>query len=225
MKKLLFIVLFVCFFALQWRSSVLADVQNPFNPVTSFEIASLFYKLCDATPNFKKWAENTDTYKETPEFDKKIVLSQEENRLREGFYNLDAKAPINLYFTVTLDQYSVLQRSFFFPNIDSSTYFPYAYAGEEYALFLPGVGRFAQIPISKEIADRIMGEEVSAEFTIIPEKADSKEPLLIHNKDRWVIIGKIAEFKLWNKSKTTLYFSERAPWYQPKNELVDLFKE
>lgn len=230
MKKIVFVLLFICFFALQWKTDLLAEEAPLVLPTvlpsaSSFQIASLFYKLSNAEPDFRKWAMETDAFKEAAEFDKATILHREESKLRQDFSNFNFKDAVVIYFDVSLENYSLSQENFFFPEITRDTYLPYFYAGEEYVVLLKGIEKFGAVPVPKQVADRIQEESGKVEFTIIPEKAENAAPIQIDGVNRWVIVGQIAEFRLWNQNRTTLYFSERAPWYNPRNKIMELFKE
>lgn len=227
--SLYFLTLFTGTLFIDFQNHSAAYANNSgFNAITSVEVASLFYKMTNQEPQFKKWAETSKAYHQAPEYDKEAILKQEEIRLREIFYNVFTDELINVQIQINMRNYSEIQEKLFFGEISADTFFAYGAFGENFALIAPGIEQYSSMSLSKEATESIekqSGGVAVAEFTLKPVRAEKSAPIPIDESDYWSILCEVAAFRLWNKDRTILFNGEYKDWYRPDSNLLDLYKK
>ena len=212
---------------LNWQTKPVAnanDTQNPFQSIDSVGVASLFYKLAGATPNFEKWAATSERYHKAPEYDKDLILDEIVMLLREKYYNTFVDEFIRVSTNVSLKNYSARQEALFFDEITNDTYFAYNAFGEDFALVVKDIDKYNKIDMPENLYELIREEQnARVEFTLRPIRAETAEPMFMGDKHYWVIVCDIAQFRIWDNQKTHSLYTDNAPWFNDKSELSDLF--
>ncbi len=211
---------------LSWQGAPKAD--NVFQASSALEVASMFYKLSNATPDFTSWAKETKAYIDAHHFDKEPVLKQQEIKLREVFYNTFEDQVLNIEIDLDLQNYSTIQEKLFLEEFSADTFFSYTLFGENYAIIVPNIEEYQKHNISNEhiIAFSGGGDPVSlgvAELEIRPLSADQNKPLNIDGTDYWIMIGKINALTIWDMQRMNILLTSRDEPLTINEKLLDLY--
>jgi hypothetical protein len=187
------------------------------------------YKLSKNLPNIDEFAKLSPRVAKAQEIDKSAVTIAEYNRMSNRYNMMDVNQPIVVHTTLELDEYSSLQDLIVFDELNEKTYFNFPVYKENIAVIPKNVARFNSIKISKSAAEKMFkavgnSRDIIAEFVLIPEYADRKTPFTMNNVDYWLMLGKIAELRLWSSDKENpkLVWFYRSPTYKPEdNKALD----
>lgn len=191
------------------------------------------YKLANTTPNIDDLIKQSPLIKKAEEIDKAAVALTEFNRISNSFNLRDPQQEIVVHTFLNLDQYSSMQNAIVFDELNDKTFFRFNMYGEHIGIVPDNIDYFSRIRVSPSRAEAIFQEMgsnkyVMAEFVLIPEYADRKEPLEIDGTPYWLMSAKIGELRLWSGSSPAtaeLLWFYQAPWYRPRNvsELDELY--
>lgn len=226
LKHIIFNLSFFCFFMLSWQG--LPQANTMFEASSSLKVASMFYKLSKATPNFTHWAKKSTAYIDAPHFDKDPVLKQQEIQLREVFYNTFTDQDLKIEIDMNLQNYSTIQEKMFLEEFSADTFFSYNLYGENYAIIVPNIEEYQQHEISNEEFmvfndGKDQASSGIAELEVAPLSANNKRPLNIDGTDYWVMVGKINSLTVWNQDRTNILLSSRDEPMTTNEKLLDLY--
>lgn len=183
------------------------------------------YKLAQTEPDFDSLSKASPLVLNAQDIDKSAMMIAEYNRLSNSFNLYDEKTPIIIHTTLNLDEYSSLQDMIVFDELNEKTFFRFDMYGVNVGIVPENVSDFSHITISKPRAEKMFSagtavKTLTAEFVLIPSYADRTEPFLVNETPYWLMLARIAEFRLWanNSEKPTLVWYYRAPWYSPQQD-------
>lgn len=228
LKHIIFSFSFFCFFMLNWQSAPHANSEAFFEPSSALKVASMFYKLSNATPDFTKWAKETVPYLEAHNFDKEPVLKQQEIKLREVFYNTFKDQKLNIEIDLNLGNYSAIQEKLFLEEFTDDTFFSYVLFGDHYAVIVPNIKDYQIHEISNQEMDNFNDNKSKrssaiAEIEVTPISANNISPLDIDGQNYWVIIGELSGLTIWNTNRTNILLSSRSQPKDQNEKLLDLY--
>jgi len=204
-------------------------------PITHEEKAVFSYmKLTNQSPQYDDWIMNSEIYNATPNYLKKKLVKTGVQRLKNGFNAYDhkkelinVKRPIRLKTTVNSDDQQILNIQFIKNGFNETPYFPFPYGKESIALIATELERFKTITLEADQVPTITKYfydsapyEASMEVVLRPLSADSKEPLFVDYKERWLMLGDIANVRIAYfddyKLEDITIWEYTAPWYAAK---------
>lgn len=201
-------------------------------PTAAEYIAMVFYKLTLQEPAFDSWAQFTDAYKTAEEFQKSRVQESESARLRSTFSLTTLTDGLVLSLPVHLSDYSFRNKGFTITGIDEKTYFPFEYAGNFYAVVIPGISDYQWVPLDGLSAMTLdeaavkSGRAFTAQFMAEPTFADKTAPLTLNGKPYWLISARLTHVSLYAGDAVQPAWEQdiTPPSEKPSQELLDLRK-
>jgi hypothetical protein len=161
------------------------------------------------------------------------MLFAEYNRIGNSFNLHNPQSEIIVHTRLKVDEYSSLQNMIVFNEFDERTFFKFQYYGHSVGVVVDGINKFRYLELSRPNAERFFralkgGDEVLAEFVLLPFYADSTDALAIDNKEYWLMAARIAEFRLWTSrdpEEAELVWFYRSPSYSPvdNEQINDLY--
>lgn len=183
------------------------------------DVGITYYKLAREIPDFESWASHTQEYGTALEESKAEVLEEETQRLQRAFAEYDHTiSPINIrtLVDVSVKEGEKPKLSITFPNKKNS-YFPYTYAGEDYALIAENSDVLADIPIEvfevEQIKEKIPNDgKIFLILNTVAYKVNTKEQLKDNNLKFRPLLAKIGGISLYNSELESVW-SWKAGWY------------
>lgn len=205
-------------------AEILPDVKM--HPKTNPErIIFAHYKLSKNTPDFDEFAKKSPLVKKAQDIDKQAMAFAEYNRMTNRFNLLDPKEPVSVHVLLDLDEYSSLQNIIAFDELNEKTYFKFPVYDENIAIVPKDIHRFNRIQMPKENANKMFADlrgssKIMAEFILVPEYADRKEPFVFEDTSYWLMLAEIAEIRLWSDTgdEPKLAWYYRAADYTPTDK-------
>lgn len=181
------------------------------------------YKLSKSEPDIGNMAKLSPRVERAQDIDKSAMTISEYNRMNNRFNLLNPKEPIVVYTSLDLDEYSSLQNLIVFDELNDKTFFKFPVYGENIAIVPKDIEKFNRISISKERANTMFedlsgSQSIEAEFILVPEYADHKQPFIHEETEYWLMLARIVEIRLWadtNKESLKLSWYYRDPTYKP----------
>ena len=202
-----------------------------------------FFKLASHVPEFEKWSESFTPDEPMGDNDLRTFHEQQKLRLQWGFGTyeehkdfLKLRTPVTVELlerdgkkalVTTLDNYS-----------DSElVYFPYVYTDQTIGLVVNSLRRKNKVPLDDvhyaQILKSLGGQtkaSVSLRLKVRPLDADMSEPLIVDNRNVWVLEGDVAYMAYEVKDAAGQYqrfITYNAPWYlsDSEKELMDILEE
>lgn len=169
------------------------------------QIAMIFYRLTEQTPDFEGWAAKAESYINAPPFDKITILQQKTTELKNIFNLISLQEPIVVSMPVRLSLYSQTNHGFFIENFRDDTYFGYSFMGQNYALVPQALMDHQWISIGgtaatllEKIAASKKNRSLMLYFEITPRFADKTAPLNLDGEDYWLVSGEISNLRIYD---------------------------
>ena len=213
-SRLFLIISFVTAFAnTEARAQFIEEASSP------LDVAITYYKLSREIPDFQNWASSTQEYGTALEESKDEVLDEETQTLQKAFAEYDYTiSPINIrtLVDVSVKEGAQPKLSITFPNKKNS-YFPYTYAGEDYALIAENSDVLADIPIEvfevEQIKEKLPDDgKILLILNTVAYKVNTKEQLEDNNLQYRPLLAKIGGISLYNSELESVW-SWKASWY------------
>lgn len=235
----LILVLFFCLIMVP--QSLFA--QGGFKGATAEDVALSFYKTANTMPNFEEWAKKSPGFRYQSVTEAPIYIEKEKERLLKKWIALEKdddvlniRTIVPLHIDKIVDEKGLKEShvlKIMFPNL-KETYFPYKHNDNIFAIIIPDLNKFFELPISEEQANLVMADlqtnkkqEVVINFFIKPYKSYTDKPRRLNKADQWVMLGNIVSLTISSKKTGTPLWHYGAKWYiSPKGkELRDIYKE
>lgn len=97
-------------------------------------VAMLYHIYTRARPDFEAWAKETDDYKAAAPYDKSLALFRSREALEARFSLLVPDEPVTVDLRAVLSDYSLRNEGYIIENVDTATFFPFSFAGQNYAV-------------------------------------------------------------------------------------------
>jgi hypothetical protein len=233
------------FMLLSWMAPAQIYVPAPEAveaPTAPSYIAMIFHKLAAQVPELEKWALETEEYKKASSFDKQVVYEQELEKLKEVFRLSSLSEPIVIEHEEKISEYSFENKGFTVESFSAESYFPYVFAGRNYAVVIPGLMEQQWLSVPDETAamridtlaakaaalGTVNGRKVKIRLYIEPRYADARSTMKLDGRDYWLvsaILKNIAIYdgqqKIWEKVTGTPV-EELTP---SNREMLDLYRK
>lgn len=171
-------------------------------------VAMIFYKLAAQVPELEKWALESEDYKAANSFDKQVVFEQKVSELKDIFRMAALSEPIMAERTEKISEYSFRNKGFTVESFAVDTYFPYTFAGRNYALVIQNLMDQQWLDIADEKMAMVVDtaavkaeHKVKMRFYIEPKYADSKAPIKLDGKEYWLISGVLKNIAIYDGDK------------------------
>lgn len=199
------------------------------------EVGMIFHKMADKTPDFRQWANSSPRVKTAQVIDRNAIFIKEYNRMKSAYRSFEPGQVIPVHVDIDIAAYSDIQNLLVLDAFNERTYFSYNVYGSHYGIIPANIEQFHHMrltPIEYRGIRELTGSvnTVKAEILLIPRLADSEKPMVLNDKDHWLIMADIAEIRFWGPKHSTLPtqglgWFYRSPDYTPEenNELMDLF--
>ena len=193
-------------------------------------VAMLFHKITNQNPEFSDWASQSNAFKNAPEAQKNMVLSQIINRLQTKFDLMGFDEPIHVESYITLRQYKPEAEGFFVNEFKSDTYFTYVFDGEHYAVIPTDLMDYEFLKLSKEKMIEL-GDHITADnrlfmrLSLSPVGGDAKDKTRLNNgHENWLLATRVLDIEIWSPRDRTLLWRSNEDFYHQKNELLNLYR-
>lgn len=206
------------------------------------DVAFAFYKNAEATPNFKRWVEQTEPYSNTPMAMREKVMERELERMKDDFerfnpnedlLTLRTKVQARLWWDKNSeDEDAFFQYEYVKVRGNEEKVFPFEYGGDKFALVVEDIDAMRELKISKRQLDFYRYELnnspsgiLTAILQLRPKISDINMPYQINSEDpHWLLVTEIASLTFWTP-KGNLVHSYTAPWYfSPANREIQALK-
>lgn len=216
------LALFVCAVLMSGVPFAVAQTAGPMvspattkqSPTSSLYVALLFNKMAGTSPDFTKWAKNSDVYKRASDFEKQQIASQMISDLQSHFQLMRAQEPIYVDFEVQLMPYSTAHGGYFVDTFKDDTFFAFNYQDEHYALIPNKLMQYQLIKVSEEdakIVDKYAPRgKVLLSMTFQPTGVDASAPLPLDTHDYWLMSGDLTDIKIYAAHDHRLLWENRA---------------
>lgn len=215
--------------------------QGNFNSANAEDVALSFYKTAQAMPDFAQWAKKTPAFKYQSVTEAPVYIQKERERLlkkwaelgkEDDVLNIRTISPVKVDTVLTekgIAESYILKILFQNPK---ETYFPYKHYDDSFAVIVPDLPKFFELPITKEQADLVNSDiqsnrkhEAVINFFIKPYKSYADHPRKINKTDQWVMLGNVVSISISSKKTGAPLWHYGAKWYiSPKGkELRDIY--
>lgn len=212
------------------------------------KIGFAFAKLSGMKPNFNNWVMATDAYTKTPDSDKSMMLQGQTYRLEKGFRTYDPQEDmikISAIVMIDLTERNAKKSGREIPNdhhpmqikvnAGNYAYFSFQLGGSWIAVIPANTDLFDVMIIDDAVYERlkkgIHGNsgnfwEARLEMYVKPEKVDVSKPMVLEQKNMWLMSVQVADLELWNKNSTELLWAYNAPWFisDRTKQIQDLYQ-
>jgi hypothetical protein len=206
-------------------------------------VAFAFYKGAGATPNFKRWVENTEPYISTPMARRKKVMERELSKLRREFNDFDIQQDL-ITVRTTVDARIWLPPSdskeqtgmFIYDYVkskgDEEKLFAFQYGEDHFAVVVEDLAKMQEMEFPLRQTEFFKHElygsngRLTAILQLRPKISDIEEPYNIDaDAPHWLLVSEIASMTFWTP-KGVLVHQYTAPWYySPTNKVIEDLKE
>jgi len=196
------------------------------------DIAMIFHKLSGAKPDFKRWAMNTDTYRNASKFDKQLVLRDLEGKMMSAYGLVSTSEPVVVHLRTLLSKYTFSHQGYMIDGFKEDTYFDYEFNGENYALVMPGLMDAQWLPVgpedSKKIESGLIGatRHIDMVLYIDPKFADRATQMTLDGKNYWLLSGAVRALTLYRVDSDEIVWQKNAEAFNSirQNELIKLYQ-
>ena len=202
-------------------------------------VAMVYHRLIGKYPNFESWARLTPEYQKMSDFDKAGYLQTKPGELRQQYSLMTSTQPIVLQFTASISKYSDDSEGYLVRNFSEETFFPYKYAGADYAVIPAGLMDFQFLPVVGDAQARVekvlrnSRRQMRMVIYIAPgyASADPKDRMDLTGPDGKtrnyaLISGKVTNVELYDctsRACTALWSHGTKEYrYSERNELLNL---
>ena len=190
-------------------------------------------KLAKGKPDYDSFAKASPLVAKAQDIDKNAMALTEWNRISNSFNLHDEKAPIAVQTQIQADEYSSLQDMIIFDEFDKTSFFQFNAYGHHVGIVPEDMEKYSKLALSKLSAERffrILGgsSSITAEFVLIPTYSDNKDPIVMNEKNIWLMFARVGEFRLWSQEENPqLLWYHRANWYAPQDNtnIQDLYAQ
>lgn len=182
------------------------DTQQPVTPAIT--VAMVYQKLAGRAPDFNAWATQSDEYLAAPDLQKSIIMEQQASNLKNVFSLTTLAEPIIVADKVMISEYSPKNGGFSIESFSEDKFFPFHFAGNDYAVVVPDLANHQWQPVdiddagTIDIAAQRNGRILTATLFITPMMADIRAPLVIDGKNYWLISGELTRFSITAPGQT-----------------------
>lgn len=228
MKKTGFLTLFAALllaFFFSFSGVVAAQWDMPdksTRAATPLTVATLYHIIQQKQPDVAAWARETEAYKNAQGFDKNVVLDAEMARLRNELRLISPLEPVVVNTLVRLSHYSDVTKGYLVDGLGAQTYFPYEFAGENYAIVLPQLVDYEWIGMEgkthEDIESALRGTTRSMRLSIkLRVNYADNNSVILNNKPYKLLSGKILSLELYpRKGRTDIPL-----WWMDSREIGD----
>lgn len=218
------------------------NAQGPGQPTTAAFVAMIFHKLAGRVPDVEKWALETDEYKKASSFDKQLVFEQELAKLKDIFRMSSLSEPIVIEREEKISEYSFENKGFTIDSFSPESYFPYVFAGGNYAVIIPGLMDQQWLGVAEDAAamriDTLAAKKaavtvgaqrkINIRLHVEPRYADGRAPMVLDGKSYWLVSGVLKNIIIqdgdeiiWQK-ETASRLDELTP---QNREMLELYRK
>lgn len=197
MRALIISFLLICCALLPLSKDVAAQILVPADesykpdmtePIT---VAMVAHRSSGQMPDFMQWATMTDDYKNAPDYDKTSMQEKQADELEKSFNLLATDEQIIVDFPAILSDYSLNNEGYLIDNFTPTMFFPFSYAGKNYAVVPKDVLEHQWLPVKDMPAKQIddirkaskTGQEVTLTLTLSPRFIRNATTITIDGKD------------------------------------------
>lgn len=212
------------------------------------KVAFSFHKLSNTEPDLKTWIQQSDTYKNASTPLKQQIMLDEEPRLQKGWqgYNKDTdliRAFLRVDIILPSDEEirTLMARKqkipvHLVPGVTYERYFMFRAGDKRVAIIPEDLEKFLSLTFTYEefesfyesllLSDDKEMLQGDIELMLRPVSVDTEMPMMLENKEAWLMIADIGSFRLYKANHRQPLWSYNAPWYVPKGQkkLLDLYQ-
>jgi len=185
-----------------------SSAQNTkFEETDPFYIAMIFYRFSGKAPDFRDMVMNSDEYKMTADNEKIYIIERLVEEYRSTYSLITMQEPIVLEADVKLSNYNEKLGGFLIENFNSNFFFVVEAMGKNYALIPEGIVdkqwmKVEDKNIGKKIEQQyaraiLMRDPLRMSFTLTPVYSDATKPIVINNKEYWLMSVKPTSMVLY----------------------------
>jgi len=206
------------------------------------EVATIYHRLIGKEPDFVNWARLSPEFKTLNSFDQVKFMEDKPRELEDEFKLMGTDQPIIVQFKAVLSNYSAENGGYVVRNFDEEMFFPYSFAGRNYAVIPRGLMDYQFLPVTdyaQKNVEQVLKTNKRNILMVIyltpnyASKDDDKKPVQLTlpgetvPKPYTLISGKIGVIKLYscprNQNCKSLWESGTAEYREEeKNELLKL---
>jgi len=197
------------------------------------DVAIAYYLLLGQTPDFRKWAMQSDEYIKASDFDKEAVLDKKIKELRDIVRLFTMSDPIIIDTPVMLSEYQSGRQGFIVESFRDDTFFTFSYAGEDFAVVLPHLTDFQWIDVAGPAAQEISkarGTDKNASnmsmLIYVDPKAADHTPMTLDGKNYFLISADIRNMALYAPGSPRALWEKNSKIRDEKalQELMNLYR-
>lgn len=162
MKKFRSIAVLSCLVMGLWLSTASAQEDPVPQPGSGFpdissarQVATIFHRLVGVRPNFKQWVRFIDDCKNLDDLARIECEETKPAEMDKEYALTTAEQPIVVQFLADMSQYSYENGGYVVKNFEDGVFFPYTFAGANYAVIPQGLMDYQFLSIIDEPARKV----------------------------------------------------------------------
>lgn len=125
------------------------------NISSSREVATIFHRLVGVRPNFKQWVRFVDDCKNMDDIARVECEESKPAELEKEYALTTGEQPIVVQFLADMSQYSYENGGYVVKNFEDGVFFPYTFAGANYAVIPQGLMDYQFLSVIDEPARKV----------------------------------------------------------------------
>lgn len=202
-------------------------------PTSSREIAFIFHKLANRTPEFARAVRESDSYKNAFPTDQEKILAAEERKLAIQFANTYPKKEIIVARSAVELEVNTITNPGLKVKLPSaqgsSLYFPYSWAGQDFAVIPDQFDLFLNLPMTQveasAAASRIGGGAATMVVELRPLSADGNRQMTLDGMPQWLLMTKVVAVTFYNQYLETIWSWQSPDYKRPGSGTLQSLKK
>lgn len=178
-------------------------------------VAVMYYRMTGQLAPFDAWAKSTDAYKAASDFDRTQVLEMKTAEMKD-LYRLGTSADtVIVDAPARLGDYSFKNKGFIITSFSSDMYFPFSFAGEDFAVIVPDLSEAQWLPVAEEKSAMLLDTAAArhnrvlrAFLEIEPTFADKFKKINLQGRDYAVISGKVVSIRFFEQGRNEMIYEQ-----------------
>ncbi len=170
------------------------------------KIAFIFYKLADRVPPFANIVKNTSEYRNSSDKGRQQILADEVRKMEIEFAGIDTRKEVIVVRSAVKLKVSIGQKPGFvvsLPQSEGPVYFPYEYAGYNYAVIPGDIEAFMDLQLTQAEASaagsRLRDGAATMVLELQPTAIDGRKPMRLDGLSQWLLMAKIVGVTYYNQ--------------------------
>ena len=202
-------------------------------PTTSKNVAFIFHKLANRKPEFDRAIRDSAEFKSAPASEQEKILDLEERKLAIEFANIDPKREVIVARSAVELEVNTINNPGLKVKLPgtqgSALYFPYSWAGQDFALIPDQFDLFLNLPMTQVEASaasaRIGGGAAAMVVELRAIAADGNRQMVLDGMPQWLLMTKVLAVTFYNQYLETIWSWQSPDYKRPGSGTLQSLKK